>query len=67
MDVPVPTISLPPPYDNNMSTISPSRMPQTYQSTANTNVPDTAGMISRILQNPNTTINLTNSSDVVIG
>lgn len=66
MEVPVPTISLPPPYDN-MSTVSSSRSPQTYQATANTNVPDTAGMISRILQNPNTTINLNNSSDVVIG
>lgn len=65
MDVPIPTISLPPPYE--MNSLSPSRSTQNYQATANTNLPDTAGMIPKILQHPNTTINLNNSSDVVIG
>lgn len=62
----VPTISLPPPYSNEMATVDPAR-PHTYQATANTNLPDTAGLIPNIRQHPNTTINLTNSSDVVIG
>lgn len=64
MEVPIPTISLPPPYSNEMAAVGSARVSSSYQATANT---DTAGMISRILQNPNTTINLTNSSDVVIG
>lgn len=59
-------ITLPPPYSNEMMTLNQAR-PQTYQTTANTNVPAAAGLISNLLQHPNTTINLTNSSDVVIG
>lgn len=67
MNVPIPTINLPPPYSQEMSPLNSSTATNTYQTTANTNPLDTANMISRILQNPNTTINLTNSSDVVIG
>lgn len=67
MDLPIPTISLPPPYSNEMATVNSPRPSSSYQTTANTNLPDTAGMIPKVLAHPNTTINLNNSSDVVIG
>jgi hypothetical protein len=67
MNVPIPPINLPPPYSNEMTPANPSRTTSTYQTTANTNLPDTAGMLSRALGTPNTTINLNNSSHVTIG
>lgn len=67
MEVPIPRINLPPPYNNEVAAVNAPRSSSSYQTTANTNLPDTASMMSRILQQPNTTINLNNSSDVVIG
>lgn len=60
--------SYPPPYSSNE--LSPVQIgsPQSFQTSTNTNVSETASILSRALQQPNnTTINLTNSSDVVIG
>lgn len=71
MDIQVPSYQLPPPpllVDQNESrTLQPSRSINNANTStsATTNLAATADLVSKL--HPNTTINMNNSSDVVIG
>lgn len=69
MDIRVPSYQPPPPLScqNESRTLQPSRNNNntTTSASANTNLQATADLVSKL--HPNTTINMNNSSDVVIG
>jgi hypothetical protein len=74
MDIPMPNLQPPPPYNSGsnelvslQSTRSESGNFATSSRSATTNLPQSTASDSVAKNVPNTVINLTNSSDVVIG